>query len=148
MDSWRKKIENNIYEECNFQPQINENIFKYDSRKAEDIVVNPEALNFFVNRNLAKKKQDVAWKEIVDKRPGNGAVYINKLTIPHNIKLCTSKLDNIDEQSKMKDSLFPKRGFSENNKKRLSMDSFEIEVKILIFIIKKINFFKSNFILK
>lgn len=131
IDNWRRKKEISNHEECKFQPEIHENKFRFETRKAEDIVLNPEALNYFVKRNLAKKKEDDAWKIIVDKRPGTGAVYINKLTIPQNVKLCTSKLDPIEEKLRMEDFLHPKhkRATSEHNKNRLSMDSVKIEVR-------------------
>jgi len=106
-------------------------------------VVNPEALNFFVKRNLAKKKEDEAWQKIVDKRPGTGAVYINKLTIPQNVKLCTSKLDPKEEKLRMEDFLRSKhkRATSEYNKNRLSMDSVQIEVR---FFNKNLEFDKTD----
>lgn len=102
--------------------------------------MNPEALNYFVNRNLSKKREEEAWKRIVDKRPGTGAIYINKLTIPQNIKLFTNKLDHKEEKLKMEDFLKPKhkRALSEYNKTRISMDSEEIEVKFLLVRLLKI----------
>jgi len=138
IDNWRKRIEKSHHEECKFQPEIHDNKFKDDKKKAEDIVLNPEALNHFLKRNLGKKKEDEAWKKIVDKRPGNGAVYINKLTIPQNIKLCTSKFEPIDEKLKIEDFLDPKtknkRVSSEYRKNKLSMDSIEIQVDITCFV--------------
>ncbi len=83
-----------------------------------------------MNRNLTKKKEDEAWKKIVDKRPGSGAVYLNKLTIPQNIKLMTYKIDPNERKLKMEDFASPKhkRAVSDCNKNKLSLNSVEIEV--------------------
>jgi len=133
IDNWRKKIEKSNYEECKFQPEIHENKFKFETRKAQDIVINPEALNYFVNRNLTKKKEEEAWKKIVDKKPGNGAIYINKLTIPKNTNLYTINFCPKEEKLKMEEFLHPKhkRATSVYCKNRLSMDSLEIEVNFI-----------------
>lgn len=86
--------------------------------------MNPEALNYYITRSLAKKKQDEEWKHRIDKRPGSGAVYINKLTVPKAIKLCTSKFDLENNKIIQMEDFLPqrhKRSNSEyfNSKKRL-----------------------------
>ena len=58
-------------------------------------MLNPEAMNYFVNRNLnlTTKKDEEEWKRKVDNRPGNGSLYMNKLNFPKNFNLKTSKVD-------------------------------------------------------
>jgi len=129
--------EENIKGICVFHPKIHENVFKYETRKAEDIVLNPEAMNFFINRNLTKKKDEKDWKNKVDNRPGNGSFYANKLTIPKKFDLKTSKFDK-EEFEKMED-LLPIRHKRSNSafldKKRISCKKFDVNV-IFFFQIK------------
>ena len=123
---------------CVFQPETHDNVFKYETRKAEDVVLNPEAMNFFVNRNLTKKKNEKDWKNKVDNRPGNGSLYTNRLTIPKKYDLKTSKVDK-EEFEKMED-LLPIRHKRSNSafldKKRLFSKKFDVNVKFFYFILE------------
>ena len=123
--------EENMKGNCVFRPEIHENVFKYETRKAEQVVLNPEAMNFFVNRNLAKKKNEKDWKNKVDNRPGNGSLYSNRLTIPKKFDLKTSKVDK-EEFDKMEDLLPSKHKRSNSlflDKKRITSKNFDVIVK-------------------
>ena len=128
--------EENMRGNCAFRPEIHENIFKYETRKAEEIVLNPEAMSYFVNRNLTKKKDEEDWKKKVDNRPGNGSLYANKLTVPKNFDLKTSKVDK-EEFEKMEDLLPTKHKRSNsafNYKKNFSSPKFDVNVFIKFFL--------------
>jgi hypothetical protein len=128
--------EENLKGNCVFHPEIHENIFKNETRKAEDVVLNPEAMNFFVKRNLTKIKNEKDWKKKVDNRPGNGTSFANKITIPKKFDLKTSKFDK-EEFEKMEDLLSTNHKRSNSaylDKKRLSSSGGNFDVNVIYFI--------------
>ena len=74
LDNWKKTMNLIIDEECKFQPEIHDNIFRYENRKSEDIIINPEAMNYFLSKKNLKKKNDEEKKNLFYQNQEQGQI--------------------------------------------------------------------------
>ena len=76
--------------ECNFNPEIHNNYIN-DKRTIENVVKDSDSCNLFLRKKQIYREKKQILENELNNRPGNGNIWIKKITVPQPVNLNTSK---------------------------------------------------------